>query len=68
MDRFREHLKALGGDKGGGGSAAAPLVKRLLDAEDKLAAAKKQRDTLARELETRWATVWAILGKLPELK
>lgn len=64
--RLREHLKALGGDKGGGaGSAAAPLVKRLLDAEDKLAAATKRRDALDKDRAAKLDALRAVLGKLP---
>jgi hypothetical protein len=68
VERFREHLKALGGDKGGAGSAAAPLVKRLLEAEDRLAAATKRRNDRASDVKTRWEAVRVVLAKLPEVK
>lgn len=64
VERFREHLKALGGDKGGTGIAAAPLVKRLLDAEDRLAAASKRLEPLERDLSVRFDAVRAVLSKL----
>jgi hypothetical protein len=65
VERFREHLKALGGDKGGGGAVAAPLVKRLLDAEDRLAAATKRLQALEKERAERTDAVRAVLAKLP---
>lgn len=61
VERLREHLKALGGDKGG---AAAPLVKRLLDAEDKLAAAGKRREALEKDRAAKLDAVRAALTKL----
>jgi hypothetical protein len=64
VERFREHLKALGGDKGGTGVAAAPLVKRLLDAEDSLAAANKRLELLERDVTVRSDAVRAVLSKL----
>ena len=68
LDRLREHLKALGGgEKGagaGGGTAAAPLVKRLLDAEDRLEASRKNKDAAAKELERKREAVREVLSKL----
>ncbi|MEO6420474.1 MAG: hypothetical protein ABIP39_13745, partial [Polyangiaceae bacterium] len=64
VERFREHLKALGGDKGGTGVAAAPLVKRLLDAEDNLAAANKRLETLEKDRAVRLDVVRAVLSRL----
>ncbi len=64
VERFREHMKALGGDKGSAGTAAAPLVKRLLDAEDHLAAASKRREALEKDSAARSAAVRAVLGRL----
>ncbi len=65
VERFREHLKALGGDKGGGGTTAAPLVKRLLDAEDRLAAANKRHEALEQERVARLEAARVVLAKLP---
>lgn len=44
LERLREHVKALGGgDKGAGaGSAAAPLVKRVIEPEDRLETARRR--------------------------
>ena len=64
VERFREHLKALGGDKGGTGVAAAPLVKRLLGAEDNLAAATKRLEILEKDEALRLDVVRAVLSKL----
>jgi hypothetical protein len=65
VERLREDLKAAGGDKGGAGAAAAPLVKRLLDAEDRLAAATKRRDALTKEQAAKIEALRATLSKLP---
>lgn len=64
VQRFREHLKALGGDKGGGGGAAAPLVKRLLEGEDKLAAAHKRREAAEKDRTAKLEAVRVTLAKL----
>lgn len=68
LERLREHLKALGGgEKGagaGGGTTAAPLVKRVLDAEDRLATARKNKETAQQELDQKRAAVREILSKL----
>jgi hypothetical protein len=68
LERLREHMKALGGgDKGagaGGGTAAAPLVKRVLEAEDSLQSARKAKEASAKELEKRRDAVREILSKL----
>ena len=65
VERLRDHLKALGGDKGGAGPAAAPLVKRLLDAEDRLAAANKRRAALKKDHAAKIEALRATLSKLP---
>ena len=61
-------MKALGGgEKGagaGGGTAAAPLVKRVLEAEDLLQSARKSKEATAKELEKKRDAVREILGKL----
>lgn len=63
LARFREHLKALGGgDKGG--SAAAPIVKRVLDAEDRLEGARKSKETATEERDRKRDAVRAALSKL----
>ena len=68
LERLREHMKALGGgEKGagaGGGTAAAPLVKRVLEAEDLLQSARKSKEATAKELEKKREAVREILGKL----
>lgn len=68
LERLREHLKALGGgEKGagaGGGTTAAPLVKRVLDAEDRLATARKNKETAQQELDQKRTAVREILSKL----
>jgi len=68
LERLREHLKALGGgEKGAGagaGTSAAPLVKRILDAEDRLAAAKKAKEAALQELDKKREAVREALAKL----
>ncbi len=68
LERLREHLKALGGGEKGGGAgastAAAPIVKRVVDAEDKLQVARKNKETGAKELDAKREAVREILGKL----
>jgi len=68
LERLREHMKALGGgEKGagaGGGTAAAPLVKRVLEAEDLLQSARKSKEATAKELEKKRDAVREILSKL----
>jgi len=56
LARLREDLKAAGGDSG---RAAAPLVGRVLQAEDRLAARRKQVETLEGEAKTRADAVLA---------
>jgi hypothetical protein len=70
LERLREHMKALGGggEKGGGGAgagtAAAPLVKRVIEAEDRLEASRKSKDAALKELEKKREAVREILAKL----
>jgi hypothetical protein len=68
LERLREHMKALGGgEKGAGagaGTAAAPLVKRVIEAEDRLEASRKNKDAALKELEKKREAVREILGKL----
>ena len=52
LERLREHLKALGGEKGAG-VAANPFVKRILDAEDRLALEREKERKLKEELGER---------------
>jgi hypothetical protein len=56
LARLREDLKAAGGDAG---HAAAPLVARVLRAEDKLAAQRQVVETLGAEEKTRADAVLA---------
>ena len=54
LARLREDLKALGGgDRAGANSPAAPLVQRVLAAEDRHAALKKRLDALVEEAKLR---------------
>jgi hypothetical protein len=64
LERLREDAKAVGGD--GEHTAAAPreLVTRLLAAEDRHAAARKQLDELTAQEKTRFDAVKATLSHL----
>ncbi len=68
LERLREHMKALGGgEKGAGagaGTAAAPLVKRVIEAEDRLEASRKNKEAALKELDKKRDAVREILGKL----
>jgi hypothetical protein len=65
LTRLRENLRALGGEKGAGAVAAEnPFVQRVLAAEDKLAALRKQLQTFAAERPGRVDAVRAALAKL----
>jgi hypothetical protein len=64
LARLREHLKALGGDKGGNaGASAAPIVKRIIDAEAHLEELEKRREGLKRSLSERRDTAMAALKR-----
>ena len=60
LARFQGHLKALA-EKGG---AANPFVQRIVAAEDRLEALRKQGDELRASLEGQRAAVVAILRRL----
>ncbi len=64
LERLREHMKALGGDKGGAGTAAGPLVKRVIDAEDRLDQARRNKETASREVEKKREAVREVLKRL----
>lgn len=67
LERLREHMKALGGGEkagAGAGAAAAPLVKRVIDAEDRLEAARKSKEAAVAELDKKRDAVREVLGKL----
>jgi hypothetical protein len=62
ITRLREHLRALGGEKGAGSAAADnPFVQRLLKAEDRLIALRAERATLEAERHQRADAVRAAL-------
>ncbi|HEX4621078.1 MAG TPA: hypothetical protein VH208_05855, partial [Myxococcaceae bacterium] len=62
IGRLREHLKALGGEKGAGSAAADnPFVQRLLKAEDRLAALRSEQAALETERHQRADAVRAAL-------
>jgi hypothetical protein len=62
LARLREDTKALGGERGA--APPAEFVKRILAAEDRHAAARKQLEALEVEEKTRAKNVATALGKL----
>ncbi len=63
LARWRENLKAAGGDKAAG--APATLVQRVVQLEDKLEKLQASLEQLDAELTARTAAVHAALEKLP---
>lgn len=63
LKRLREHLAALG-DKSGQGANANPLVKRILDAEDKLAALRAKQKSLEGAAKDKRKAAKTVLEKL----
>jgi hypothetical protein len=61
VERFQKHLQALSGDKG---SAVTPVVARLLEAEDRLAAVKKRQLALREDERARLEMVRVVLLRL----
>jgi len=60
LKRWRENLKAAGGEHG----ASAALVNRVVQLEDKLTALRKQLEVLKADEKTKAAAVHAALEKL----
>lgn len=67
LERLREHLKALGKDSGAG-PEGNPLVKRILEAEDRLSAAQKRLESLEADQDRRRDAVRKVLERLPKNK
>jgi hypothetical protein len=65
IERLREHLKAMGHETAAG-AVQNPVLKRILDAEDRLAALQKKQETLESEQEKRRDVVRKVLEKLPK--
>jgi hypothetical protein len=64
LERLREHLKAMAHDPSAG-AAQSPLVKRVLDGEDRLSAQQKKIETLEAEQDKRREVVRKVLERLP---
>jgi hypothetical protein len=62
LERLREHLKAMGGEKGA--ADHNPFIKRILATEDKLTAAKKRLENVEHEHKIRADAVRAVLARL----
>lgn len=61
IERVREHLRAMG-DKAQG--AAQPLVKRVIDAEDRREAAKKRQEAAEKDAQAKHDKALVALGRL----
>jgi hypothetical protein len=65
LERLRDDLKALGGSAGGGtGTVAAPLVKRVVEAEDQVGTARRNKEAAEKALEDRREQLRDALKKL----
>lgn len=65
IERLREHLKAMGHETAAG-AVQNPVLKRILDAEDRLAALQKKQETLESDQDKRRDLVRKVLEKLPK--
>ena len=65
IERLREHLKAMGHETAAG-AVQNPVLKRILDAEDRLAALQKKQETLESDQDKRRDVVRKVLEKLPK--
>lgn len=65
LGRLREHLKAMGHETAAG-AAQNPVLKRILDAEDRLSMLQKKLDTLESAQEQRHDAVRKVLERLPK--
>ncbi len=64
LERLREHLKAMAHDANAG-AAQSPIVKRVLDGEDRLTGQQKKIEGLEADQEKRRDAVRKVLEKLP---
>lgn len=64
LDRLREHMKALAGERSGGGGGANPFATRVLASEDRLAGLRKQLDTLDSDSQSKKDAAQAALAQL----
>lgn len=65
VERLREHLKAMAHDANAG-AAQSPIVKRVLDTEDRLTAQQKKIEGIEAEQEKRREVIRKTLERLPK--
>lgn len=65
IERLREHLKAMGHETSAG-AVQNPVLKRILDAEDRLAALQKKQELLESDQDKRRDVVRKVLERLPK--
>ena len=63
LERMREHMKALSGERPGGGGPN-PFAARVLAAEDKLTALRKKQDTFRADAKARSEAALVALARL----
>jgi hypothetical protein len=64
LERLREHMKALSGERPAGGAPANPFAARVLAAEDKLTALRKKVDALEADGKVKSEAAQAALSRL----
>jgi hypothetical protein len=64
LERLREHMKALGGERGAPGVAANPFAARVLAAEDRLSALRRKLDGLDADAKGKHVAAASALAKL----
>jgi hypothetical protein len=64
LDRLREHMKALAGDRAAGGAAGNPFAARVLVAEDRLASLRKKLDHVEADAKAKKEAAIAALVRL----
>ena len=64
VERLREHMKALSGERPAGGAPANPFAARVLAAEDRMTALKKKLDALEGGVKAKNEATQAALARL----
>jgi hypothetical protein len=64
LERLREHMKALAGERPAGGAPANPFAARVLAAEDRLTALRKRLDALESDEKAKQEAAQTALSRL----
>jgi hypothetical protein len=65
LERLREHMKALSGERAAGGAGTNPFAARVLAAEDRLTALRRKVESLEADGKAKREAAEAALAKLP---